>query len=240
MERKFKVVATDVDGTLTIDRTSFKIYSKVIDAIDQLVKRGFYVVLVSGNSYPLLNGLARYLGVNGPIVAENGCIVAWKDKIVYKCPKTAKHAALLVEKEFKEYLTPSWQNEYRLCDYAYRLKNPNQANEVIKMINKFLEEKGFTDLKVTYSGYAIHILPIGCGKDVGIRKVCEILNVKEEEVVVIGDGINDLELFNIKGLKVTVSNADTEVIEKADIVLENPSGRGFVELVEKLLKIKIQ
>ncbi len=236
MYGKHKLIATDVDGTLTVDRVSHRIYPKVIDAIEKLTSEGFFVVLVSGNSYPVLNGLAKYLGANGPTVAENGCIVAWRDKIMYQCPRTARDIAFLVEREFKEHLIPSWQNIYRLHDYAYIIKDSKNAKKVIRMIEDFLRSKHLEDFKITYSGYALHILPVECGKDIGVREACKILNIPEKEVIVIGDGINDLELFNINGLRIAVSNADEEVKRKADIVLEKPSGEGFVELAEKLLK----
>lgn len=61
-----KLVATDVDGTLTLRRGVLLVSLEAIEAIRELEASGVRVSLVSGNSLPITAGLARYFGTTGP------------------------------------------------------------------------------------------------------------------------------------------------------------------------------
>ena len=65
-----KLVMADVDGTLTPGGDS--ISPSVSEAIHRLEEQGIIVGLVSGRTVPMLESLARKLGISGPIIAENG------------------------------------------------------------------------------------------------------------------------------------------------------------------------
>ncbi|MCX8196675.1 MAG: HAD hydrolase family protein, partial [Acidilobaceae archaeon] len=75
---EIKLVAVDVDGTVTESSRDLKLSHEGIEAVRSLTS-AFTVVLVSGSSLPVVASLTYYLGTNGPIVAENGCIVLYKD-----------------------------------------------------------------------------------------------------------------------------------------------------------------
>ena len=70
-----------------------------------------------------------------------------------------------------------------------------------------------------------------------MREVLEKKNVKAENVVYVGNDINDLPCFEIAGWSVAVADAYPEVIQAADFVLSKPGGHGAVrELCEIILK----
>jgi N-acylneuraminate cytidylyltransferase len=70
-----------------------------------------------------------------------------------------------------------------------------------------------------------------------MREVLERKNIKAEEVVYVGNDINDLPCFEIAGWSVAVADAYPEVIRAADFVLTKKGGRGAVrELCEIVLK----
>lgn len=237
---KIKVIATDVDGTLTVDRESYLIHRDTIDAIRELEKNNIKIILVSGNTMPVLFGLSRYIGTSGPVVGENGCLVGYKGEIIPVCSKSTKELVGLILEEFGEELTSSWQNKYREYDYAFRpkIKSLEAHRELTRRIKKLLEKKRITWAKVISSGFAIHLTPADAGKDKGLVKALEIINAKREEVVGIGDGANDVEMYNAVGLRVAVANADELLKKHADIVLDEPSGRGFARLARLILEAK--
>jgi len=80
--------------------------------------------------------------------------------------------------------------------------------------------------------------------DVGIhekgrvmRKVLEQKNVKAENVIYIGNDVNDLPCFEVAGWSVAVADAYPEVIHRADFVLSKPGGHGALrELCDLILK----
>ncbi len=70
-----------------------------------------------------------------------------------------------------------------------------------------------------------------------MREVLEQKNVKAENVIYIGNDLNDLPCFEIAGWSVAVADAYPEVIRAADYVLTKAGGHGAVrELCELILK----
>jgi len=70
-----------------------------------------------------------------------------------------------------------------------------------------------------------------------LRQVLEQKNVKAENVIYVGNDLNDLPCFEIAGWSVAVADAYPEVIRAADHVLSKPGGYGALrELCDLILK----
>ncbi len=70
-----------------------------------------------------------------------------------------------------------------------------------------------------------------------MREVLEHRKIKAENVIYIGNDLNDLPCFEIAGWSVAVADAYPEVLRAADFVLSRPGGYGAVrELCELVLK----
>jgi N-acylneuraminate cytidylyltransferase len=70
-----------------------------------------------------------------------------------------------------------------------------------------------------------------------LREVLEQKKIKAENVIYIGNDLNDLPCFEIAGWSVAVADAFPEVIRAADHVLTRAGGQGAVrELCELILK----
>lgn len=222
-----KLVLTDLDGTLTEDRGTSKIYLEAISSLRLLEQRGIKIALVSGNSYPVIRGLTTYLGFSGGLVAENGCIIYYKQKITV-CKKMDKQ----IINEFKERfnLKDSWQNEYRECDFGF---TPSKMTEEMK---KWAREKG---LYINSSGYAVHIAFNPAGKAIGVKKLIELQNLDKDEVAAIGDSLTDIDMFTEAGVRVAVGNSDEELKQRANLILNLKSGEGVREFVKMLLEGKL-
>ncbi len=68
-----------------------------------------------------------------------------------------------------------------------------------------------------------------------MREVLERKNVKAENVVYVGNDLNDLPCFEIAGWRVAVADAYPEVLRAADYVLSKPGGHGAVREVCELI-----
>jgi N-acylneuraminate cytidylyltransferase len=69
-----------------------------------------------------------------------------------------------------------------------------------------------------------------------MREVLEKKNVKAENVIYVGNDLNDLPCFEVAGWSVAVADAYPEVIRAADFVLTKNGGHGAIrELCEKVL-----
>lgn len=66
---------------------------------------------------------------------------------------------------------------------------------------------------------------------------CREKGIDPEHVVYVGNDLNDLECFDLVGCSVAVADAVPEVLERADLVLSRPGGRGAVrEICEAVLQ----
>ena len=74
-------------------------------------------------------------------------------------------------------------------------------------------------------------------KGIALRAVLEQRNIKAENIIYIGNDLNDLPCFEIAGWSVAVADAFPEVIRASDHVLTRAGGQGAVrELCDLILK----
>jgi len=99
-----------------------------------------------------------------------------------------------------------------LFDSADNLKARKVANEAFGPSEATIVKGNWT--------WFLEILSATSNKGIGLRHMCEKLNVPLEEVIAIGDGCNDIEFLQMAGLGVAVQNAEAEVKEIADINLQ--------------------
>lgn len=237
----YKLVAFDIDGTLTIDRTSVRLSLAAIQALIKLEEHGIMASLISGNMLPVVAGLKRYLGLSGPAIGETGCIVYFDERNIDVLTKySTKNVAKDIVSRFGEYIYESWQNMFRFYDFALKIKKEyrHQANEIYLMIKMYVEQR-YDFVKVGFSGYAIHLTPIDAGKAYALKYIMEKLGLSKDEVIGVGDSILDYDFMKEAGLSVAVANADEELKKNVAIVLSKPSGEGVAELVEMIISGKI-
>jgi phosphoglycolate phosphatase (TIGR01487 family) len=227
-----KLVATDIDGTLTIRRGDVRISTDAINGIRLLESNGIKVSLVSGNSLPVTLGLRGYIGATGPAIAENGCVVYYHG-YHHICDKTLpielKNMAL------KMGLIESWQNNFRFHDLAFFIpKNitNDKVNEYIDNIEKNAIPYGY---KVLWSGYAIHILPSNGGKYIGVKSATELLGIKMEEIATVGDGENDLDMLRSTKFSACPGDASPYVKRLVKYIASKPGGSGFLEIANYII-----
>ena len=231
-------VFTDIDGTLTIDRQSSVLDDDALKALRELVRNGYAVIMVSGNSLPVVRGLSLYLGLGGLAIGENGAVLFDGHKVIIECERCEeiKEIAKALVQKAEGILEESWQNLFRICDMALKWRGVS-VDEALRMARKILRDIGADWVEATTSGYAIHIHPVGCGKDRGIRKMIEVLGFETSNIYCVGDAVSDTPMRKACPRLVAVGNADLELKELADIVTEKPSGKGFAEFAAQLLAL---
>ncbi|MDD4569220.1 MAG: Cof-type HAD-IIB family hydrolase [Tepidanaerobacteraceae bacterium] len=81
----------------------------------------------------------------------------------------------------------------------------------------------------------IDILNGGISKAKGLSILSDKLGIKREEIVTVGDNINDMEMLEYAGLGVAMGNAPDQVKSKADYVTASNNDDGLAKFLEKLL-----
>ncbi|ADV64381.1 phosphoglycolate phosphatase [Desulfurococcus mucosus] len=232
-----KIVFTDIDGTLTVNRESYRLAVEAVEALRMLVDKGVIVSLVSSNALPVVVALSRYIGLNGPVVGESGALV-YHDEwgLVELAGESARQVYMDLLGNYREYVEDSWQNKFRLYEYALKLRREHRgrAREVVDELRRYVESKykGFT---VDYSGYAIHVHAKGVGKGVAVDYILRRLGLSGGEALGIGDSYMDVDFIARLGYRAAVGGADEELVRVCNIVAEAPSGLGVAEVVHRIL-----
>lgn len=224
---KVKVLATDVDGTLT-DK-NYKISLEAVKYLRILEEKGFPVILVSGNALCVLKTLQRYLGCSGALIAEDGAVIEYKEKLkILGDNVEAKKALKKLKKKFDGLIVESWTNPYRYVDIAIlRTINKNKVLEVIRE---------FSNLKLLDSGFAYHLMNKNIDKGEGLKVAVQLMGLKPKEVAVIGDSETDIEMFKVAGLRFALANAPKTLKKLADYVTNKENGEGFAEAAKIILQ----
>jgi phosphoglycolate phosphatase (TIGR01487 family) len=220
--KSIKAIVTDIDGSITDNNR--RISTKAVEAIRAVEERGIPVMLASGNVLPLAFGLASFIGISGPVIAENGGAVFYKYQVKYLADRKRCDEAF---KELKKHLPVKklFTDRWRRAEVAI------ETNVSLEEVRKFV---GDYNLKVETTGFAIHIFDQNMSKLNGLKVACEMMGIDIKDVVAFGDSENDIEMIEHCGVGMAPSNAKPELKACADFVATSPNGEGFIEGVRWL------
>ncbi len=120
-------------------------------------------------------------------------------------------------------------------NYIYKvcfIDNPKTIIEKRKEIPKeFFERYEITSSVPEY----LEIVKKGIKKSEAIKFVMEKYHIKQEEVMAIGDGENDVEMLSFAGLGIAMENASDFVKEFANVVTTSNNHDGVANAIEKYI-----
>jgi len=85
---------------------------------------------------------------------------------------------------------------------------------------------------VRWHEHSSDVVPISGSKAAGVAKVVDQLGLKPENVMVFGDGLNDLELFDFAGISVAMGVSHEKIKEKADYITKTLEEDGIFDALE--------
>lgn len=225
---KIKLIMTDVDGTLLArgDHPDLQT-GKVLTSLQEA---GITVGLVSGRTLSRLESTARKFDLKGPIIAENGAIAKLSPNDELLDLGYSKQPALDALSRLKEMYPGAIRG---------REDNAERFIDVVLWADGISLEEIRDRIKPTQlldSGYILHLMQEGISKGETLVKVLDKMKVySRNEVMVFGDSVTDLSLFELFPNSVLIVNpglpeGQAEVMEKkAAYVSEKQYGDGFTE-----------
>jgi len=220
---KLKAVVTDVDATITDSKRKLDLDS--VKVIRDLGVMGIPTILASGNAYPVVLYLAKFIGTEAPIVAENGGIVAWDSKGIKKILGSREAPMIFAEKICEEYPIR------HLASDAWRESEVVIERNIDFDILSALAEKA--GLKLEDTKFAYHVAQPHVRKFSGVKEALELMGLTPKDVLAVGDSQNDMEMMKFCCEGGAVGNATREVMDIADYVASEKYGAGFVEIVRE-------
>jgi hydroxymethylpyrimidine pyrophosphatase-like HAD family hydrolase len=85
----------------------------------------------------------------------------------------------------------------------------------------------------------LEILPPGVSKGEALRIVAARLGVVREEIVAVGDNLNDLAMVEYAGLGVAMANAPEALRARADYVAPSNAEHGLSEVIERFILSRV-
>ncbi|MDI6772170.1 MAG: Cof-type HAD-IIB family hydrolase [bacterium] len=81
----------------------------------------------------------------------------------------------------------------------------------------------------------LEILPLGVDKGTALQAVAARLGVGREEIIAVGDNLNDLAMIEYAGLGVAMANAPETLRARADFVARSNNDHGLQEVIERFV-----
>lgn len=245
-----KLFFFDIDGTLTSAKEFGKIYDSTRIAISRLQKNGHFVALATGRALFRAKAFQQEIGIANMVCEGGSCIILDNEQIYYKAPDQALLKEIFKEAmakqvgvalscedslyriapndlfhklagDFHEFMRVSVDSSFTI-DQADQIRRLFIADPMHKMDMTKLEQIG-----VMHYGEDQFIIIEPDDKYRGIKKVCEILNEDESQVVVFGDGWNDRKMFKQAPFAIAMGNAVNEVKAEADYVTADSDHDGI-------------
>ncbi len=97
-------------------------------------------------------------------------------------------------------------------------------------------QSGNHDVSITFTGHhSMDILPKGVGKGDALTKLADHLHIPLKRIAVIGDYLNDLEMFAVAGYSIAMGNAPDEVKQAANWVAPTNNENGVSHAIMHII-----
>ena len=222
---------------------------RVRRAVRACVDAGYHVVLASGRMFPGTIKVARYLQLPGPVICQQGCSVHTLDgAMTHEFPIERRVAleicgyAREIRRDFE------WFNPLRYLasgrsqateqygtvsgiEPEYRLDPENAGVEPtgVGVISSPAEAPSIHRELAARHAHELHILDfpevtvavsLEANKGHALSLVCSDLGVDRENVIAIGDSVNDASMLAWAGRGLAMPHSDAYALDAADAVLD--------------------
>lgn len=240
--QQIKLIALDMDGTLLQDDQHVSEYTKSI--ITEALQQGIQVVLCTGRALEMCYDYAMELGMSTYIIACNGAEIWTVDQeLIERHPLQAETVEKLwhlgneqgyhmwsvaADKSFRDATRPDDFYEHEWLKHGY-------GNLDTRAKSYLLETLAHNDsIEITNSSpHNLEVNQLGVHKAQAIQSLCERSNISMNEVMAIGDSMNDFKMLEQVGLGVAVRNAQEEILDLADVVTTSNNNDGVATAIKR-------
>lgn len=186
------------------------------------------------------HGLHIHLYTDKDVISEE---LLFLDLRNYKLQTTTKSEVSMnfkVVDDIKKFVNA---NDIETCKLVISSNNSTNLikNEILNVLNVDITTirkfGSYKDLVIDKEYEYIDITPKNVNKDTALQILGNYLNIKSDEMLTIGDNLNDLDMVKNAGVGVAVANAYNELKQVAAYTTTNPVEKGgFAEAIYKFIK----
>jgi HAD superfamily hydrolase (TIGR01484 family) len=246
---KYKLCVFDIDGVL--NPAGKPVQKESIQAIEKLEEHGLKISFASGkHPWYIMGGLvfSGLLREDTVIIGEAGGNVFFhkpKKSILY--PKHIKDIKKLRKIFYKQKIfTHKFWEEPKEAMFTIFPEQPQTVPSLADGLERIIQKEKL-NLYTIRQVDAVDVMQNGLSKTVGLKVLCNHLNISLREMIAFGDGMNDFEMLEHVGYPVAVANAVKKIkklVEKrkeeevAGYISSMEYGDGVLEAVYHLISNK--
>lgn len=240
-----KVVALDMDGTLLDDDGVVSDYTKQV--IRQVLEKDIHVILTTGRPLRSCYPYAGELGLPSFIISSNGGEIWTVEKELLSrslFDTDVLQSLWTLGNEMGLHMwttatTEIFHNSTRprdFQDYEWLKIGFGQLDEATKARLTVKLQTDFTGIEITNSSATnIEINPLGVNKAAALMFICDEIGITMDQVIAMGDSLNDLRMIEQAGIGVAMGNAQALVKERANHVTDTNNLDGVAKALEKFV-----
>ena len=253
--KKIKIIFFDIDDTLRNSKTGF-VPSTIPTVFQQLREKGILTGIATGRGlfgvvpeikalkpdfFVTLNG-AYIEDKKGNVIYSNKIAkdkveeyITWTKEVGIEYGLVGSHAAKLSRRTemISQAIDPIYPDlevdpDFYQKEDIYQMWTFEEQGDDLVLPDTLAS----TLRMVRWHEHSSDVVPTSGSKAAGVAKVVDQLGLKPENVMVFGDGLNDLELFDYAGISVAMGVSHEKIKEKADYITKTLEEDGIFDALE--------
>ena len=241
MTKSVKLIALDMDGTLL--NPALEVSKRNKEAIQEALRQGIQVVLSTGRGIDTCYPYAEELKLQTFMITANGGQVWTMEKELLQQKLLANDTVETLQQYTEEAGVHRWmistegvfQGDETVNIQDYQWLKFGCASEDLDRLQEVKDRlKELEGLEITNSlPTNIEINPEGVSKANALSFLCDRTGISMEEIMAVGDSLNDLKMIQQVGVGVAMGNAQEKIKEAANAVTDSNLEDGVGKAIEK-------
>lgn len=244
LENEIKLIAIDMDGTLLNNNYEISLYTK--EVIKRAQEKGIHIVLSTGRPLALCYEYHKELDLKTDIVTANGAQIWTHDKKklaeytfdsqiaedLWTYGDIKRHYMWMVAKDkmFRDSSRPISFHEYEWIKLGFGKLREKEKLIVLEKLDNY------PDLEITSSSICnIEVNPKNVNKANGLKIVSDRLGITFDNMIAIGDSLNDKSMLEAANIGIAMNNAIPEIKEIADVITDTNENDGVAKVIKHVI-----
>ncbi|MBE7046759.1 MAG: HAD family phosphatase [Ruminococcaceae bacterium] len=236
-----KIVFCDLDGTILMpgeDRLSGAAY----EGVEKILQNNIIFCVASGRSYSELKRIMKDFDDKVYFIPSDGSQIIYKEETLFA--KSLDKSSMNYLDEERDYVLHGKYLSYvKSCKDTFVRKIKEQYNgHIVRVANyKEIDRDVYkltlynSDREIpldnVYKDYMIREFVNDTNKGYAVKRLMEILHLDKKDSIALGDGVNDIEMFQAAGESYAMIQAPPHVKKQATGTVIN-----FSRFIEKVIK----
>lgn len=265
MEKKPKLVASDIGGTLVHKGDILPSYTTRV--LNRLLSLKIPVALVTGYNFNTARNFAQNLNRNVILIVQNGALafqdnsVIWEQSIaesdareifhfmeksdipIYVYKGKSQHFKVFCQSRGESRIPAKYQDMSLMMDWKNSIGISTRIpNDILERTRNDIQNLIGSRFQLILSRGIqfswLEITPAESRKDLALKKICQLKSIPISEVIYFGDNTNDLEALKIVGFPVVVDNAAPDLKKNVDTIISSSRQEGVALYLNDIYNLR--